>query len=248
MILDEFRLVGEVALLAGRGPGWLTPLAVALVEAGARVAVAAPGDEASLVVEEVRRRGGEGLALPADLTRPRAAEEALGRAVSELGPVDILVNAQKQEFGRPLAELAPEEWQGVLDQNLTAVFLTTRAAGKHMLARRRGKIVNVVSGLGERGLPNGSAYCASLGGVVQLTRTLAQEWGRMNVRVNAIGAGWMQEESVPAAGDPLVSYIPMRRRGSPDDLTPMMVFLASEASSYMSGYLYFVDGGLNARG
>ena len=115
-----------------------------------------------------------------------------------------------------------------------------------MLGRRQGKIVNIVSGAAARGLGNATAYCASMGGVIQLTRSLALEWARDNVRVNGVGFGWMEESFGGGQGDAVARYVPMRRRGQASDIAPLVIFLASNASSYLSGHIYFIDGGLMA--
>jgi NAD(P)-dependent dehydrogenase (short-subunit alcohol dehydrogenase family) len=148
-------------------------------------------------------------------------------------------------FAKPLIEIGENEWHQVIDANLTSLFLCCKVVGRYMLEQEAGRIVNITSGLGTAGLPNGTVYCASMGGVIQFTKALALEWARQNIRVNAIGAGWM--DNTKELDDLVVRYIPERRPGHPEDLATLMIFLASDASSYLSGHLYLVDGGLMAR-
>jgi NAD(P)-dependent dehydrogenase (short-subunit alcohol dehydrogenase family) len=248
MILEEFKLEGNVAILTGYGQSWPKYLGLALAEAGATVVTA--GSEQKQIesgIEEIRKLGRKAMAIPTDLTSAREIQNMIDQAVSQFGKIDILVNNLNLEFGKPFLEVTEGEWKRVIDTNLTAVFLCSKAVGKHMVEQRAGKIVNIVSGGAERGLPNGTAYCASMGGVVQLTRALALEWARKNVRVNAVGVGWMENSFAGKQEDSVAHYIPMRRRGRPEDIAPLVVFLASNASSYLSGQVYFVDGGLMAR-
>ena len=141
----------------------------------------------------------------------------------------------------------------MIGANLSATFFSCRAVGREMLKldaseHARGRIINIASVLGERGLPNASAYCAAQAGILNLTRALAQEWAAQGITVNAIALGWMEDS--PALGDPTpdanqtVRFIPMKRAGKPDDVAPLAVYLASDASAYVTGQVLFVDGGL----
>ncbi|MFC1534527.1 SDR family NAD(P)-dependent oxidoreductase [Thermodesulfobacteriota bacterium] len=249
MILDEFRLEGDVALLTCYGQDRLSGLVSALVEAGAKVAVAGPDHEdIDLAVERARNMGGAAFAIPTDLTDGKDVQVMTEQVLSKYGRLDILVNNLNLEFAKPLIKMTHMEWKRIIDANLTSLFSCIKAAGEHMLEKNSGRIVNITSGLAQRGLEHGSAYCASMGGALQLTRALALEWAIKNVRVNAVGIGWMKGAfSEDQEDDPMAKYIPMRRRGGPEDIIPMVLFLASNASSYMSGYIYFADGGLMAR-
>jgi NAD(P)-dependent dehydrogenase (short-subunit alcohol dehydrogenase family) len=248
MILEEFRLEGNVAILTGCGRSWLKYLGLALAQAGAAVVTAGPEQkQIESGIEEIRRLGRKAMAIQTDLTSSREIQRMMDHTLSQFGRIDILVNHLNLEFGKPFLEVTEGEWKRVIDTNLTAVFLCSQAVGKHMVEQKAGKIVNIVSGGAERGLANGTAYCASMGGVVQLTRSLALEWARTNVRINAVGVGWMENSFAGEKDDSVAHYIPMRRRARPEDIAPLMVFLASNASSYLSGQLYFADGGLMAR-
>jgi NAD(P)-dependent dehydrogenase (short-subunit alcohol dehydrogenase family) len=248
MILEEFRLEGNVAVLTGCGQSWPKSLGLALAEAGATVVTAGSGQkQIESGIEEIRELGRQATAIHTDLTSAREIQSMIDQAISQFGKIDILVNNLNLEFGKPFLEVTEGEWKRVIDANLTAVFLCSKAVGKHMVEQGAGKIVNIVTGGAERGLPNGTAYCASMGGVVQLTRALALEWARKNVRVNAVGVGWMENSFDGKQDDSVAHYVPMRRRGRPEDIAPLVVFLASNASSFLNGQIYFVDGGLMAR-
>ena len=249
-VLEEYKLSDKVAIVAGYSDEITPFLAEALAEAGARVFVIAHRHE--LIEETVRRvrnLGGEASGTLCDSTREEKVELALEDAVSQFGHVDILVNNFRTEFAKPFDQVTLSEFETVMDRNVKSVFLMCRAAGKRMLQQGRGRVVNIISGLAERGLWNSAAYCASQGAVLQLTRALALEWGRHYIRVNAIGTGWFSAEEVPpeeAQKELLVRYIPLRRRGHPRDIAPLLVFLASDACDYTTGQPIYVDGGLMA--
>jgi NAD(P)-dependent dehydrogenase (short-subunit alcohol dehydrogenase family) len=247
MIVDEFSLQGKVAIVAGDGRAWARYIALALAEAGADIVVAARNPDAvEETAAEVRRLGRRALAIPTDVTDSRQVQSMVERAIADFGKVDVLVNGTDLEFAKPLLDVTEEEWHRVLDTNLTAAFLCSRAVGRHMLEQKKGRIINIASGLGARGLPHATAYCASMGGLIQFTKALALEWARDNIRVSCIGPGWFSEEAGEAQPDPLLRYIPMRRRGHPREIGPLAVYLASDASEYVTGHTYFVDGGVIA--
>ena len=245
-MLEEFRLDGNVAIIASRGFSWIKELALSLNQAGARVTVATSDREK---INEITAAlpGQDVLCIPTDLNNSREIESMVTRTVSQFGKVDILVNGLNLELWKPLLDMTEKEWQGVLQANLTAAFLCSRAAGKYMVAQKAGSIINIVSGLAERGIPHGTAYCASMGAVLAFTKALALEWAPQNVRVNALGVGWAESQGVGDEKDLLARYIPARRRARAGDITPLVVFLASQASSFMNGSFYIADGGLMAR-
>ncbi len=250
MIPKEFSLEGKVAVVAGAGRSWLRTLASCLAEAGADVVLANHDQkQAKEAVEGVEKYGRRATAISTDVTNYQQVEEMAAKVISQWGQIDILVNSLDLQFAKPLLETAEEEWQRVIATNLTAVFLCTKAVGKYMIERKGGKVITISSGLAERGLPNSTAYCASKGGVDQFTKALALEWARQNIRVNAIGVGWFSDKAEGERGeteDALVRYIPLHRLGRPDDLGALLVYLASDASSYVTGQTYFVTGGVMA--
>lgn len=252
-VLDQLRLDGRVALVTGASRGLGRAMALALAEAGADVALVARSrddlrDTASAVIGLGRRA----LALPTDVVAEGEVEAAVERALDAYGAVDVLVNNSGIAVVKPLVETTPTEWRRVLETNLTGAFNCCRAVGPAMIARRRGKVVNVASVLGARGLPGYAAYSASKGGLVALTRALAAEWARHNIQVNAIAPGWfVTSMNEHAFADPeirarLLRDVPARRTGRPEELGALVVYLASSASDYVTGEVVFVDGGLTA--
>ena len=185
------------------------------------------------------------LVYTTDLTDSAQVEAMVARAASEFGRVDILVNNARAEFGKPFADVTEAEWQTLMDFNVKSMFLCCQAAGGRMLAQGGGRIVNIGSGLALRGLWNSVAACASQGAVHQITAALALEWGKDNVRVNGIGAGWIttEEQTEEAQKELLVRYLPLRRRGHPTDLCGLLVYLASDACDFVTGQTVFIDGG-----
>jgi NAD(P)-dependent dehydrogenase (short-subunit alcohol dehydrogenase family) len=249
-IIEEYSLSNKVAIVATNND-FATPfLAEVLAEAGANVFVIARRD--GVVTEAVRRArgvGGEAYGTLCESTLEDYVETALRDALDRWGRVDILVNNFRTEFAKPFDGVTLDEFEAVMDWNVKTVFLLCRAVGRKMLEQGGGRIVNIISGLAERGLWNSATYCASQGAVLQLTRALALEWGRHNIRVNAIGTGWFSEEEVPpeeAQKELLVRYIPLRRRGHPRDIGPLLVYLASDACDYTTGQPVYIDGGLMA--
>ncbi|MFQ5987378.1 MAG: SDR family NAD(P)-dependent oxidoreductase [Dehalococcoidia bacterium] len=248
--MEEFSLQGKVAIVTGDGRAWSKHIALALAEAGADVVLAArnqKGIEES--AQEVRRLGRRAMAIPTDVTKSTEIQRMVERAIAEFAKIDILVNGAELQFAKPFLEVSEEEWKRVIETNLTSVFLCSKAVGKHMMEQKKGRIINIASGLALRGVANSAAYCASMGGILQFTKALALEWARENIRVNSIGPGWFSEEGVSeeeAKQDPLLRYIPLKRRGRPADIGSLVVYLASAASEYVTGQIFIVDGGLIA--
>jgi NAD(P)-dependent dehydrogenase (short-subunit alcohol dehydrogenase family) len=242
-----------VAIVTGASRGLGRAMAVALAAAGAHVALAARSkpdlDETAQQVERHRVRA---LVVTTDVSRYEEVEALVARTIETLGGFDILVNNSGIARTKPLAEATPDDWRAIVDVNLTGVFNGCRAAAPHLIARRRGKVINLASVLGAVGLPGYAMYAATKGGVIALTRTLGVEWARHNVQVNAIAPGWFVTDMNEAAfADPriherLTRDIPMRRTGRLDEIGPLAVFLASTASDFMTGQTIFLDGGHSA--
>ena len=246
-------LAGKVAVVTGASRGLGRALAVALAGAGAAVVLAArsrPHLEES--AHAVERAGGRAIAMTADVSRYADVEAVMDRAVVELGRLDIVVNNSGVARVAPLAELSPDDWQAVVSVNLTGVFHGCRAAARHLIGQRSGKVINLASVLGAVGLPGYTAYAASKGGVMALTRTLGVEWARHNIQVNAIAPGWFVTDMNAAAfADPriherLLGDVPARRTGRLEEIGPLAVYLASAASDFMTGQTIFLDGGHSA--
>ena len=228
-------------------------MAVAFAAAGAHVALAARSKpDLEETAQQVERLGVRALVLPTDVTRYDEVDALIARTVETLGGLDILVNNSGIARTTPLAEATPDDWRAIVDVNLTGVFNGCRAAAAHLIARRRGKVINLASVLGAVGLPGYALYAATKGGVIALTRTLGVEWARHNVQVNAIAPGWfVTDMNAMAFGDPRINErltrdIPMRRTGRLEEIGPLAVFLASSASDFMTGQTIFLDGGHSA--
>lgn len=252
MALETFSLRGRTALVIGAGGAIGRAVAVALAEAGADVAVAtstrAQKEEvaANSCANEVWALNRRGFAQPIDAASEPDMAALLERTVSELGRLDILVNAHDLPFAKALPDTTSAEWQRVIGVNLTGVFLACRAASAPMLAQGSGRIINIVSLLGERGMSNGAAYCAAQAGVLNLTRALALEWARSGVKVNAIGAGWTEGMGLlndEAARQQLERFLPQRRLASPEEIAGAAVYVASDAADYLTGQILWIDGG-----
>jgi NAD(P)-dependent dehydrogenase (short-subunit alcohol dehydrogenase family) len=256
MILKEFSLQGKTAIIAGAGRSWLPTLASCLAEAGADVAFTGQDTKQMKdATEAVKKYGRRTMTIRANLTKKDQVETMAAKLNAEWGKIDILVNAMDLQFAKPLLETTAAEWQKVMDTNLNAVFVTTKAVGKYMNDRKYGKVVTLSSGLGERGIPYGATYCASKGAICQFTRALGLEWIKQNITVNAIGLGWMSEKEVEPQDSPigqyapiLVRYIAARRLGKGEDLDGALVYLTSEASVYVTGQTFYVTGGVMAHG
>lgn len=183
MVSAEFSLQGKKALVAGESRFWARYVAAALAAAGADVAIGAKNPQKlQAAAGEVERLGRKAVRIPADVTRTSQVLQMVEQATSQLGKIDILVNAADLQFARPFTEVSKEEWQHIVDANLTSVFLCCQAVGRLMLEQKKGRIINIISGLAERAMPNSAAYCATMGGVLQLTRALALEWARRGLR------------------------------------------------------------------
>jgi 2-dehydro-3-deoxy-D-gluconate 5-dehydrogenase len=248
VILDRFRLDGKVALVTGASRGLGAAIATALAEAGADVAVHGNSRAPDETCAHVQAAGRRALPLVADLAQ--APQESLvERTLAGLGRLDILVNNAGTIRRALAAEHGDADWDTVLAVNLTAVFRLARAAGRHMLGRGSGKVINVASLLSFQGGITVPGYAAAKGGVAQLTKALANEWAGKGVQVNAIAPGYMRTDNTAALrADPvrsrqILERIPAGRWGEPDDLAGAAVFLASGASDYVSGHVLVVDGG-----
>lgn len=226
---------------------------MAFAEAGAHVALAARSQpDLEETARQVQAHGVKALVVPTDVSRYDDVDALMQRVVRALGGLDIVVNNSGVAKVVPLAEATPEDWRNIIDVNLTGVFNGCRAAAPHLIAQRSGKIINLASVLGAVGLPGYTLYSASKGGVIALTRTLAVEWARHNVQVNAIAPGWfvtdMNEAAFanPHVNERLTRDIPMRRTGRLEEIGPLAVYLASSGSAFMTGQTLFLDGGHSA--
>ena len=253
---DGWSLEGRTAIVTGASSGIGVTFAEALAEAGANVALAARRvDRLGEVAERIESAGGRALPLECDVTDPAAVADMVARTVDHFGRVDVLVaNAGTAGDAGPMPERLPHElFEETIRVNLLGVWYCCREAGARMLERGSGSIVNVSSAAGIAGQQNfPPAYQASKAAVINLTRNLALSWGDRGVRVNALAPGWFPSEmtagfiETPVYGDRIVSQNPMGRVGRAEELAGPLLFLASDASSYMTGQTLVIDGGLTA--
>ena len=253
MAVDLFDLAGKVALVTGTSRGLGAGMARALASAGADVAV--HDRESPCATEEcLRGLGVRTACLSGDLSDRASADALIAETIGRMGRLDILVNNAGIIRRQPAATHSDEDWDAVIELNLTCVFRLSRAAGAHMIARGQGgKIVNVASLLAFQGGVTVPGYAAAKGGVAQLTKALANEWAPLGINVNAIAPGYMATDNTaalrqdPVRSRQILERIPAGRWGTPDDLGGAVVFLASRASDYVNGHVLVVDGGWMAR-
>jgi gluconate 5-dehydrogenase len=256
MNLQElFSLRGRVALVTGGGRGIGKTIAEAYGEAGAKVVITGRRDEyLAPTVAELTQRGDDIRAIVADVSKPEDAARSVQGTLEAYGQIDILVNNAGQTWGQATAELPLARWQQVLDVNLTGMFLMSQLVGRHMMERGAGgRIINLASVAGlVAGDPEGVktiAYNTSKAGVIAFTRTLAMEWGRQGILVNAIAPGWfptrMAAATLAAGEQRFVARTALGRLGKLAELKGVAIFLASPASSYITGQTLVVDGGIS---
>jgi 2-deoxy-D-gluconate 3-dehydrogenase len=252
-ILDRFCLDGKVALVTGSASGLGAAIALALAEAGASVACHGnrrPADETS---ERIRSLGRKSQSFAADLNALDGAELLFEAARSAMGAPDILVNNAGTIYRAPAEDYDFQAWMTVMQVNLNSAFRLSQLAGRNMLKRRQGKIINIASLLSFQGGIRVPAYAASKGGLAQLTKALANEWAAHNVQINAIAPGYFRTDNTQALqkdevrNRQILERIPAGRWGEPEDIAGAAVFLASPASDYVTGEVLVVDGGWMSR-
>lgn len=251
-MLESLSLDGRVVVITGGGTGLGRAMGRHLARAGADVVVAArrlaPIEEAA---DEFRSMGRRALAIPTDVTDSAQVNALFERVIAEFGSVDVLVNnAGGGGGGKQIWEITDEEWRVGIDTNLTGAFYCSRAVMKHMVDRGSGRIVNISSGQGLRGQRGSFMYGTAKGGVIQLTRVLAATYGSAGVTSTCIVPGMIpvREQAGDDVPNPRLAFMPMGRAGTPEEMGPLAVFLASDASSYMNGEMFYCDGGAMAGG
>lgn len=272
MALREFSLEGKVAIVTGAGRGIGRAIALTFAEAGADIVAAARTEEQiQSTSEEALKLGRKSLAIPTDVTRADQVEAMVEKTISEFGRIDILVNnagttlrkavvplpgvrladwQRVNDFDNPMSEA---EWRHMMDTNLTSAFLCCRAVGPHMIAQKRGKVINISSIHSQRGATYNAAYHVGKAGMEMLTRCLALEWGPFHINVNAIGPGYFhtaasaKRHQDPELREEMLRRVPLGRVGEVREIALLAVYLASEASDFLTGQTIYLDGGYLAR-
>ena len=252
MSLDLFKLDGRVAMVTGSSQGLGLALAQGLAAAGARVVLnGRDAGRLETAAQGLRAAGYEPQLAAFDVTDQAAVTSAVARIEADVGPIDILVNNAGIQRRMPLEELPEDVWRSVLSTNLDSVFFVSQAVGRGMIARRRGSIINICSLMSELGRATIVPYTAAKGGVRMFTRGLATEWGKHGVRVNGIGPGYFATELNAAlvSDANFSSWVeartPMARWGKVDELVGAAIYLASDAASFVTGHIIYVDGGMS---
>jgi gluconate 5-dehydrogenase len=246
-----FDLTGRVAIVTGGSRGLGLEMAEGLAEAGARLMLCARRDEwLAPAVADMRARGFVVEGALCDVANPQQVQDVVDKTMTAFGRVDILVNNAGLSWGDAPERMPLDKWQKVIDVNLTGAFLFSQAAGREMLKRQYGRIVNIASVAGLQGSVNGphyAGYAASKAGLMGLTRELAASWGRQGIRVNAIAPGFfhsrLADAAIPLAEPGIKAFSPIPRVGEAGELKGVAVFLAADASNYITGQVLVVDGG-----
>src|ERR1700746_3162681 len=263
-VKDLFNLTGRVAIVTGGSLGLGRQIAQGLAEIGANLVLCARKKErCQQAAQDLQQLGVQTLALGCDVKDPADIQRVVDAALSEFGKIDVLVNNAGISWGAPVEEMRLEDWNKVIETNLTGTFLCAQAVGKVMIRQSRaensacknsaGKIINIASVAGLGGAPAelpAIGYHASKGGVISFTKDLACKWASHNIQVNAIAPGWfpthMSNRVLVHTQEIFLSHIPLRRFGNEHDLKGAAVFLASGASNYVTGHVLVVDGGQSA--
>jgi NAD(P)-dependent dehydrogenase (short-subunit alcohol dehydrogenase family) len=247
----ELRLDGKNALVTGASSGLGWRFATALAAAGARVAIAARRtDRLAALKAEIERAGGQAHPVALDVTAVASVRAGVAAAEATLGPLDILVNNSGVSVTKRAGEVEENDYDFVMDTNAKGAFFVAQAAGRAMIAAKRpGRIINIASAAGLRALGQLSVYCMSKAAVIHMTRALALEWGRYGINVNALCPGYIETEInrdywQTDGGRKLVSMLPRRRVGRPEDLDGLLLLLASERSGFVNGAVIAADDGL----
>ncbi len=252
MVLDQFSLAGQVGIVTGGGQGLGWAFCQAFAEAGADLVIAEINPETGQqAAERVRSMGRGALFVQTDIRKKNDIDIMVSRALDKFGKIDFLMNNAGVVFWRPAEEITVEEWQNLMDVNLNGLFFCCQAVGKHMIARRSGRIINIasMSGVIVNTPQPQAAYNTSKAAVIHLTKSLAAEWAKYGIRVNAIAPGYMSTPmsdkylADPQYGRFWMNLTPLHRPGQPEELGPLAVYLASEASSFVTGSAILIDGG-----
>jgi len=242
------QLREKVAIATGASRGIGRAIALALAAEGAKVVVnyASSSEAAQLVVTEITEAGGNAIALQADVSKLEQVDALVNGTLEKFGRVDVLVNNAGITRDTLLLRMKPEDWQAVIDLNLTGVFLCTRAVSKIMLKQKSGRIINIASVAGQMGNPGQANYSAAKAGVIGFTKTVAKELASRGITVNAVAPGFITTDMTKdIKSEEILKYIPLGRYGEASEVAGMVRFLAADsAAAYITGQVFNVDGGM----
>mgnify|MGYP001093813196 CR=1 FL=1 len=255
MSLSLFSLEGKVAIVTGAGRGIGKAIALGLADVGANVVVAARTASAiDVTASEVTAKGRKALAVPTDVRLSDQVTNLVEKAVAQFGRIDILVNNAGGSFATPTMELSEGGWDAIIRENLKSVFLCSKAVAKMMIKQKKGNIVSIASIAGLRAYPDNAAYGVAKAGIINLTKTLAIDLAPYNVRVNAIAPGYIAtsgmmqlQKNKPERIEAMNRHIPLGRLGRAEEIVGGVIYLAFDASSYVTGETLLIDGGLTLR-
>ena len=245
---DLQRLRQQVAIVTGASRGIGRAIALSLASEGANVVVnyASSSSAAKEVVEEIEAAGGSAIAIPADVSDAAQVDTLVNAVVDKWKRIDVLVNNAGITRDTLLLRMKPEDWQAVIDLNLTGVFLCTKAVSKIMLKQRSGRIINIASVAGQMGNPGQANYSAAKAGAIGFTKTVAKELASRGIIVNAVAPGFITTDMTSNIdAEDILKYIPLSRYGKPEEVAGMVRFLAADpAAGYITGQVFNVDGGM----
>jgi len=274
MIAEEYKVDGKVAIVTGAGRGIGRAIALALAKAGADVTIIdISTKQIEQTAEDIRKLGCKALPITMDVSQEDQVKRSVEQTIAEFGRIDILVNNAGIFIFKPVAFIPGarllgweaagenwdkpqtlEDWHQVIDTNLTSAFLFAQAVGPHMMKQKKGKVVNISSTAAEQGASYKSAYCVSKAGLSAFTRCLASEWGPFNINVNAIAPGMVNTDMTASrlkdakSIETILGKIPLGRLAEPQEVALLALFLASEASDYLTGQIFTIDGGAAGQG
>jgi len=244
------NLKNKVAIVTGSRRGIGKAIALALAKAGANIVVSDINlDDCNKLVEEIKAINGNALAVKTDVSNPEDVSQMINLTTEKFGKVNILINNAGIYMQKSLTDVTEQDFDRTLDINLKGVFLCSKAVVPEMIKQGKGKIINIASIAGQVGFANSSAYCASKGAIINITRELALELAQYKINVNAIGPGVIETDMTKdlledkATKETLLANIPLSRIGKPEDIANAALFLASDNSDYITGITLFVDGG-----
>jgi NAD(P)-dependent dehydrogenase (short-subunit alcohol dehydrogenase family) len=250
-VREMFDLNGKVAIVTGGGRGIGLKMAEGLAEVGATVVLCSRKVEnCQKAAQDIAKLGVKTLAMACDVKSPASIQSVVDKTLEKFGRLDILVNNSGVTWGGAVEEYSLEGWEKVMDTNMTGAFLFSQMAGRVMIRQKNGSIINIASVMGVIGIQEGAdaiAYSASKGALITFTKDLAAKWAKHNIRVNAIAPGWFPTDMTKWVFEhhskKILSFVPMGRFGEPEELKGAVVYLASDASRYVTGIVLPVDGG-----